>query len=143
MKQIPLFITSILCCLILMAFFSIDRTHTESIEMGKYSLSLSVKDIAASKNFYQKLGFEAVEGKGSVDQKWIILSNGETKIGLFQGMFPSNTITFNPLDGRTIHTNLKAKGIKPTFEMGFDKTEGPCTFSIADPDGNPILIDQH
>src|SRR5690606_11079560 len=111
--------------------------------IGKYSISLNIKDISKSKDFYQKLGFEAVEGMGSVEQKWMMVSNGETKIGLFQGMLPNNTITLNPTDGRSIYKELKEKGIEPTFASGMDNKDGPCTYSIADPDGNPILIDQH
>ena len=111
--------------------------------MGSYSISLNVQDIAKSYAFYGKLGFAPIEGKGSIAQKWMILSNGETKIGLFQGMFPSNTITFNPKDGRSIYSKLKKEGVEPAFESGMEKEEGPCTFSIIDPDGNPILIDQH
>ncbi len=71
------------------------------------------------------------------------MSNGETKIGLFQGFFPSNTITFNPENARPLFKNIKDVGIQVAFEMGIDKKEGPCTFSIVDPDGNAILIDQH
>ncbi len=115
----------------------------KKINAGTYTISLAVQDINNSFEFYQKLGFEPIEGKGSVAQKWIILSNGDTKIGLFQGMFPSNTITFNPNDGRTIFRALKAEGIKATFSNGMENESGPCTFSLTDPDGNPILFDQH
>jgi catechol 2,3-dioxygenase-like lactoylglutathione lyase family enzyme len=128
--------------LMLMAFVSNNQEKNES-SIGSYSISLNVQDISKSKVFYGKLGFSPVEGMGSVEEKWIILSNGETKIGLFQGMFPSNTITFNPKDGRSIYKKLKKEGIQPAFETNMDKSEGPCTFSIMDPDGNPILIDQH
>lgn len=128
--------------LMLMAFVS-NNQEKNHLSIGSYSLSLNVQDISKSKDFYNKLGFSPVQGMGSVEQKWIILSNGETKIGLFQGMFPSNTITFNPDDGRGICKRLKEEGIQPVFETNMDKSEGPCTFSIVDPDGNPILIDQH
>ncbi len=128
--------------LMLMAFVSKNQEKNDS-SIGSYSISLNVQDISKSKVFYDKLGFSPVEEMGSVEEKWIILSNGETKIGLFQGMFPSNTITFNPKDGRSIYKKLKKEGIQPVFETNMDKSEGPCTFSIMDPDGNPILIDQH
>lgn len=120
-----------------------NQAELSSQNLGSYSLSLNVKDILASMTFYQKLGFEPVEGQGSAEQKWIMLSNGEAKIGLFQGMFPMNTLTFTPADGRAIHKMLISHGITPVFAIGLDKEEGPCSFSIIDPDGNPILIDQH
>ncbi|MFK8038558.1 MAG: VOC family protein [Crocinitomicaceae bacterium] len=135
--------TIALSLFVLMAFVPSKQENDELVYLGKYSLSLNVNDILESKEFYQKLGFDPVEGMGSVEQKWMIISNGETKIGIFQGMFPSNTITFNPTDGRTICRKIKEKGIVPVFETGMDNSEGPCTFSIVDPDGNPILIDQH
>jgi len=143
MKQKITLITFSLSLFALMAFVSNKQNVIESVPIGKYSISLNVKDISKSKDFYQKLGFEAIEGMGSIEQKWIMISNGETKIGLFQGMFPSNTITFNPIDGRSVHKVLKENGIQPTFEIGMDNEEGPCTFSFTDPDGNPILINQH
>jgi catechol 2,3-dioxygenase-like lactoylglutathione lyase family enzyme len=142
MKQKLTLIILPLFMLTLMAFMSVKQIDSES-SLGSYSISLNVKDISTSHAFYNKLGFTPIKGMGSIEQKWMILSNGETKIGLFQGMFPSNTITFNPNDGRSIYQSLKKEGIKPTFESGMDKAEGPCTFSITDPDGNPILIDQH
>jgi len=111
--------------------------------MENYSISLNVSDITASLEFYQKLGFEPVEGKGSTEEKWIILSNGSSKIGLFQGFFPSNTMTFNPTDGRAMYEKITESGVAPTFQLGMDQESGPCTFSLVDPDGNPILIDQH
>jgi len=143
MIQRTLLIASIFLLFVLMAFAPMNHNKMEALQMGKYSISLNVNDISKSKDFYENLGFEAIDGMGSIDQKWIILTNGEAKIGLFQGLFPTNTITFNPSDGRSIYNDLKAKGITPTFEIGFDKREGLCTFSILDPDGNPILIDQH
>ena len=143
MKQKITVVTLALFLFALMAFMPGKQDNSNSVSMGKYSISLNVKDISKSRDFYQKLGFKPVEGMGSVEQKWMIVSNGATKIGLFQGMFPTNTITFNPTDGRSIYKELKEKGIEPTFENGMDKKDGPCTFSITDPDGNPILIDQH
>jgi catechol 2,3-dioxygenase-like lactoylglutathione lyase family enzyme len=115
----------------------------ENYDLGKFSISLAVEDIAASYEFYQKLGFTHLEGAGAVEQKWMILVNGTNKIGLFQGMFPTNTITFNPNDARTIYSDLTKDGIKPVYQVGMDTVEGPCSFSILDPDGNPVLIDQH
>ena len=142
MQKITFFILSI-TVFIHMAFVNSNQTSEEKIATGKYSISLNVNDIIKSKIFYEQLGFETLPEMGSVEQKWLILSNGETKIGLFQGLFPSNTITFNPSDVRKIHKKLKEQGITPVFATGMDKLEGPCTFSISDPDGNPILFDQH
>ena len=127
----------------LMAFRSSKTSEMKEVPLGNYSISLSVKDLSASKVFYEKLGFKQMEGLGGTDQNWMIVSNGNTKIGLFQGLFPTNTITFNPNDGRAVYQILKAEGIKPAFESGINKKEGPCTFSVTDPDGNSILIDQH
>lgn len=120
--------------------------------LGAFSVSLNVKDIHASKAFYENLGF-AVTG-GNIDQKWLILKNEQTVIGLFQGMFPDNILTFNPgwdqnaqalnefTDIRQIQKELKNKGIH--FESEADvNTSGPAHFVIKDPDGNTILVDQH
>lgn len=126
-----------------LAFRSTEESKEESTSVGNYSISLNVKDLSASLEFYQKLGFEAVEGTGGIEQNWMMITNGTARIGLFQGMFPSNTITFNPSDGRAVYQSVKEQGIEPAFEMGMENTGGPCTFSISDPDGNPILIDQH
>lgn len=110
--------------------------------LGDFSMSLAVKDLTAAIAFYQKLGFKPVAGLGGPDQKWIILQQSEEKIGLFQSLFPSNTLTFYPLDARALFKKVKAAGIEIAFAMGMDKTEGPCSFSISDPDGNAILFDQ-
>lgn len=112
-------------------------------DLGIFSVSLAVKDLKVSLEFYQKLGFEAMEGAGGLEQKWLILQKADTKIGLFQDMFPTNTLTFNPEDARAIHLKVKKGEIPVLFSMGLENKSGPCTFSIADPDGNPILIDQH
>ncbi len=124
----------------------------KTMELGNYSLSLAVKDIKASKAFYDKLDFKQVAG--NVDQKWVILQNGTTTIGLFQGMFEKNGITFNPgwtkdmetlkdfQDVRELQRTLKERGIKLTAEAD-EKTTGPGSFTVADPDGNQILFDQH
>ncbi len=121
---------------------SVKTDKTAYQELKTYSISLNVKDIKTSYEFYQKLGFETMIG-GGLEQGWIIVENGHCKLGLFQGLFPKNTITFNPENGRQVLETLKSNGIEPSFTMGFDKEEGPCTISIVDPDGNPILIDQH
>ena len=122
------------------------------MKLGSFSVSLSVKDIEASKLFYQKLGF-SVQG-GDQSQNWLIMKNGDHTIGLFQGMFPRNTFTFNPgwdqdcnkldefTDVREIQRSLKEQGV--AFEVEADESgEGPASFMVLDPDGNPILVDQH
>lgn len=122
------------------------------MKLGTFSVSLAVKDISASRAFYQKLGFEMVHG--DPDQGWLILANGDTKIGLFQGMFESNILTFNPgggpggtpgedhLDIREIQKNLKRLGVVLVSEAD-ESTTGPASFMLTDPDGNAILVDQH
>ena len=122
------------------------------MKLGTFSLSLAVKDIAASRAFYEKLGF--VQVGGDQEQNWLILRNGETTIGLFQGMFEKNCLTFNPGwgsqcetleafdDVRVIQQHLKANGVALIEEVEEDTT-GPASITLVDPDGNPILIDQH
>jgi predicted enzyme related to lactoylglutathione lyase len=122
------------------------------MELGAFSISLAVKDIAVSKAFYEKFGFAATGG--DVAQKWLILKNGRTIIGLFQGMFDKNILTFNPgwnqdaqmvdpfTDVRELQRRLKAAGVKLTTEAD-ESTKGPASFTAVDPDGNPILVDQH
>ncbi len=114
-------------------------------ELGTHSTSLAVKDIANSKAFYEKLGFEALTEYGSVEEKWLIMKRGDVKIGLFQDMFEENIITFNPTNARGIYKILKADdSIDFLMESESIKDEkGPCHFCITDPDGNQILIDQH
>lgn len=122
------------------------------MKLGAFSISLNVKDIHASKAFYKKLGFEAFHD--STDQGWVVLKNGDTVIGLFGGFIENNTLTFNPgwdqsaqnldefEDVREIQKKLKADGI--TFVSEADETTtGPASFVIMDPDGNPVLVDQH
>lgn len=122
------------------------------MDLGAFSISLAVKDIKASRDFYAKLGFEEIGG--NIDENWLILRNGEHIIGLFQGMFEKNTLTFNPgwnqqvaalesfTDVRELQSNLREQGIE--FEMeAAESSEGPASFMIVDPDGNPILVDQH
>lgn len=122
------------------------------MQLGAFSVSLSVKDIAASRAFYEKLGF-AVFG-GNQDQNWLIMKNGTTLIGLFQGMFEGNLLTFNPgwdaeaqeipefEDIRAIQRHLKAAGVALATEAD-ESTTGPASFVVVDPDGNQILVDQH
>lgn len=121
------------------------------MELGAFSVSLAVKDIAASLAFYEKLGFKALGG--NQEQKWLILKNGTTVIGLFQGMFDRNILTFNPgwdsnaqplpafTDIREIQQRLQGKGITVTTPVA--TAEGPGHLLVIDPDGNQILIDQH
>ena len=120
--------------------------------LGTFSISLAVKDLAASRAFYEKLRFEQVIGDQT--QNWLILRNGETTVGLFQGMFERNMLTFNPgwnsqaeplkefQDIRGIQRSLKASGLALTSEAD-ESTTGPASLTLIDPDGNPILIDQH
>ncbi len=120
--------------------------------LGAFSVSLAVKDLDASKSFYEKLGFETMGG--AADQGWLILKMGDTVIGLFQGMFEKNMLTFNPgwsqsaeplesfEDVREVHSRLSAAGIETMQESGLDG-DSVGSFVVVDPDGNPILIDQH
>lgn len=108
------------------------------MDLGTFSISLTVKDIHASRRFYQALGFEVIDG--NADDNWLILANGQAKIGLFHGMFDQNIITFNPPNVRSIQTALKAQGIALTQEAA--PGDGPAHIALLDPDGNPILLDQ-
>jgi len=122
------------------------------MELGAFSISLAVKDVSVSKAFYEKLGF-AVFG-GVLEEKWLIMKNGDCIIGLFQGMFDKNILTFNPgwdsnastvdpfMDVRELQEALRKQGIQFISEVAPD-SEGPGSFIIEDPDGNPILMDQH
>jgi len=122
------------------------------MELGAFSVSLAVKDLEASKSFYEKFGFTPFAGDAS--QNWLILKNGSHVIGLFQGMFEKNILTFNPgwdsnaqplpsfTDVRELQRQLKAQGVE--FQMQADEaTTGPASFVAVDPDGNTILVDQH
>ena len=122
------------------------------MDLGAFSISLTVKDIERSRDFYKKLGFEEVGGE--IAQNWLILRNGECTLGLFQGMFDKNILTFNPgwdslaneldsfTDIRDLQAQLKARGLELVSEADPD-TSGPASLTLLDPDGNPILIDQH
>lgn len=122
------------------------------MELGAFSISLAVKDIKASQDFYEKFGFSVFGG--DVSQNWLILKNGDHVIGLFQGMFEKNMLTFNPgwdsnasevgtfTDVRELQRQLKEQGVELVTEAD-ENTSGPASFVVADPDGNPILVDQH
>jgi glyoxylase I family protein len=122
------------------------------MKLGAFSVSLSVKDINASKSFYENLGFSVFAG--SLEMNYLIMKNGNALIGLFQGMFENNILTFNPGwdenankvnpfdDIRTIQKHLKSKGIKLESEVN-ESSSGPASFMVYDPDGNAILLDQH
>ena len=122
------------------------------MQLGAFSTSLAVKDIETSRNFYEKFGFEVVGGDQS--QNWLILRNGTCTVGLFQGMFEGNILTFNPgwdamaqplddfTDVRELQSRLKAKGVRLVSEADEDGS-GPASFTALDPDGNAILVDQH
>ena len=122
------------------------------MQLGNFSISLAVKDLAASRAFYEKFGFNVFAGNAS--QNWLILKNGDYNIGLFQGMFEKNILTFNPgwdsnaqqlpsfTDVRDLQRQLKAQGVTFTVEAD-ESTTGPASFIAVDPDGNPLLIDQH
>ena len=113
-------------------------------KLGTHSISLAVKDIQASKAFYEKLGFSALPDLGSVEDKWLIMIREDVKIGLFQDMFEENIITFNPTNARGFYSDFKEKEFEFLMESTSLKEEkGPCHFCIADPDGNQILFDQH
>ncbi len=122
------------------------------MELGVFSISLSVKNLAASRAFYEKLGFIAFTG--NPEQNWLIMKNGDHIIGLFQGMFEGNILTFNPgwdnngntlesfTDVRELQRVLKQQGVR--FEIEADEAStGPASFLLLDPDGNPVLVDQH
>jgi lactoylglutathione lyase len=122
------------------------------MELGAFSISLTVTDLETSRRFYETLGFQIFGGDAT--QNWLILKNGETVIGLFQGMFEQNMLTFNPgwdqnaqklgsfTDIRELQRQLKAQGV-PLLQEADENSTGPASFVVVDPDGNPILVDQH
>jgi lactoylglutathione lyase len=122
------------------------------MELGAFSISLTVRDLQASKQFYEKFGFSVFGGDPA--QNWLIMKNGDHVIGLFQGMFERNILTFNPgwdsnaiqlasfMDVRELQRRLKAQGVQLVSEAD-EGTTGPGSFVAVDPDGNPILVDQH
>ena len=125
--------------------------RSNAMALGNFSVSLTVRDINASRAFYEKLGFRQVFGNPA--QHWVIMQNGTTNIGLFQGMFPRNALTFNPgwdhngsptagfEDVRAIQRRLREAGLE--VGAAIESASGPASFSVTDPDGNPILFDQH
>jgi lactoylglutathione lyase len=122
------------------------------VELGNFSISLAVKDVAASRKFYEKFGFKVFAGDAA--RNWLILKNGDHVIGLFQGMFEKNILTFNPgwdnnaqklasfTDVRDLQRQLTAQGVQLQTKAD-ESTTGPASFIAVDPDGNPILVDQH
>lgn len=122
------------------------------MKLGAFSISLAVKNIEVSKAFYEKFGFEIIGG--DISQNWLILRNGDHTIGIFQDMFEKNTLTFNPgwdknaapvgtfTDVRELQRQLKSQGVELVAEAD-ETTTGPASFIAIDPDGNPILVDQH
>ena len=124
----------------------------KSMDLGAFSISLAVKDLDVSRQFYEKLGFRSFAGNAS--HRYLIMKNGDAVIGLFQGMFEKNILTFNPgwdsnaqekaafTDVRELQRRLKAAGVRIAKEAD-ETTKGPASFVVTDPDGNPILVDQH
>ncbi|MFN0053027.1 MAG: VOC family protein [Planctomycetales bacterium] len=122
------------------------------MQLGAFSVSLAVKDLAASRTFYEKFGFQAFAGDAA--HHWLIMKNGDHVIGLFQGMFDKNILTFHPgwdqnaqnlaafTDIRELQRQLKAQGV-PLVSEADENTTGPASFVAVDPDGNQILVDQH
>jgi catechol 2,3-dioxygenase-like lactoylglutathione lyase family enzyme len=122
------------------------------VELGAFSVSLAVKDLQKSREFYEKLGFEVFGGDAA--ENWLVLKNGDHTIGLFQGMFDRNILTFNPgwdqnaqkldtfTDVRDLQRHLKARGVELS-DVADESGSGPASFMAVDPDGNPILVDQH
>lgn len=132
---------------------STPANESRAMDLGNFSVSLNVKDIKVSMAFYEKLDFKVVAGK--LEQKWIVFQSGNERIGLFQGMFYKNIMTFNPgwtkdketmkefQDVREIQRTLKARGITTIAPEADEKTERPAYFKVVDPDGNALLFDQH
>src|SRR5450432_670394 len=122
------------------------------MQLGTFSISLAVKDLEASRQFYEKFGFKTFAGNAK--QNWLILKNGDHVIGIFQGMFEKNILTFNPgwdsnaqkldafTDVRELQRQLKAQGVQMATEAD-ESTTGPASFMAVDPDGNTLLFDQH
>jgi catechol 2,3-dioxygenase-like lactoylglutathione lyase family enzyme len=131
---------------------STQTAEKKTMEFGNFSVSLAVADIKASLAFYQKLDFKQVSG--NIEQNWVVLQNGNARIGLFQGMFDKNILTFNPgwtkdketltdfQDVRELQRTLKSRGLTMAPEAN-ETTTGPAYFMLSDPDGNKLLIDQH
>lgn len=153
-----LLVSTLLCVLVGFAAAQADkpqpttRPGDKTMRLGNFSVSLAVKDLAASRAFYEKLGFRAIGGEAA--KNWLILQNDTATIGLFQGMFDKNTLTFNPGwdrtgatladfdDVRDIQRELKRRGLTPVAAAD-EASTGPAHLMLVDPDGNPILLDQH
>lgn len=131
---------------------NLEDAKTPPMKLGSFTVCLAVKDLEASKAFYEKLDFQQVSG--DVKKRWVVVQNGTTKIGLFQGLIPKNSLTFNPgstperetlkdfQDVRELQHVLKSRGVAVKNEID-ETTDGPAGFEITDPDGYPILIDQY
>lgn len=129
-----------------------ETTEATEMDLGAFSISLAVQDLARSRAFYEALGFEQIGGKA--EHRYLILRNGAAVVGLFQGMFERNMLTFNPgwaVDGehpdeftdvRELQRRLESAGLEPVVRAD-ESTSGPAHLTLVDPDGNPILIDQH
>lgn len=134
------------------ALYAPSMATDNTLPLGNFSVSLAVRDLSASRAFYEKLGFSVIGGDEA--QNWLILQNGAATVGLFRGMFERNTLTFNPgwdaagnaltdfVDVREIQRRLKGVGIQPSLETE-ESGRGPAHFVVVDPDGNPVLFDQH
>lgn len=153
--------TAIPCFVLLVCLFNCfpivgarndDTAKKSAVQLGNFSISLTVKDVQASKDFYEKLGFK-VSG-GDIKRKYVIMQNETSTVGLYQGMFEKNSLTYNPgwdrdcktlaeyQDVRDIQKELKSRGL--TLSLSADESStGPAFIVLSDPDGNPILIDQH
>ncbi len=151
---------TVLCCFLLFGTLISFRSPSQEkgvapmseLPLGNFSVSLTVKDVQASKEFYEKLGFKM--SGGDIKRKYVIMQNATSTIGLYQGMFEKNSLTYNPgwdrdcktlpdyQDVRDLQQELKKRGLTPVVSAD-EKTNGPAFFMLADPDGNPILIDQH
>jgi predicted lactoylglutathione lyase len=130
----------------------LSHTKEQDMELGAFSISLTVKNLEASRTFYEKLGFKSFAGDPT--KNWLILKNGDHVIGLFQGMFEKNILTFNPgwdqnaqklatfTDVRELQRQLKTQGVEFIIKAD-ESTKGPASFMVMDPDGNQILVDQH
>jgi lactoylglutathione lyase len=152
LRQSVVIVAIVSSSLVYLVFGAPPTSEGNKMHLGNFSTSLAVKDVAASKSFYEKLGFTQVAGK--LEQHWVVMKNGDTKIGLFQGMFDKNALTFNPgwdsngeplesfLDVREIQKALLDSGVELTTKADPDSI-GPAHIAFVDPDGNPILIDQH
>ncbi len=110
------------------------------MELGRFSVSLTVKNITKSKAFYEALGFKTHPDCGSIADKWLIMEHGSTIIGLFEGMFDENILTFNPTDARAIEKHIQAQGI--SIRTPTQGKQGPTHFVLTDPDGNNVMFDQ-